>query len=882
MHWASYNTNQPPSVFAGNQLLGALVRLVPIPFRVVLLVWAADLAVRKTFPERLPITSAIKRQFWISREVCRAVFVGCCLAFAHAAYVSVFYIAGRTVGVWAPLSEPYGNALATPLPWVYPMFTALIASIDEELLFRLFAVALLMRLVGRRWVAVLVPAAAWAFLHSNYPQYPIYVRGLELTLVGVVYAAAMLRYGFAAPMIAHYGYNALVGTALLRGSDNLYLQWAGAGVVGVMFMPLIPCFLVLVRRKPLATNEEVLATSATDRPDSGGRGDAGHVRSTCYRPFATTPSRRLCTLAAVAVVAATTLVLDYAKGRDYFAEVRVTRKQAQAIADAFLEDKGVSTGRFRKEVEFWEDVSGDQFDYAYQQLGDEEFEPFCRAHLSGNVHWSVRYFVPPEKEEYFVAVLANGEVFNYTHVLPEDAPGAKLEQYEAVQRAEQYLRHDKGIDLADFRLVSASANELPSRTDHHLVWENASARIGQGSLRVSLIVRGDEAMDYGSFVEVPEEWLLAKARRKETLGNLMGRTFGFAIGCIAAGFMLVQFIRAIIRREVNWRVALIAGVAMGALQFVVVLNAGLFWAGYDPANKVWHYVAEKTFYMAVAPIGAFLAGVIWLATFEAFFRRGFPSVLPVQHWFGRPRVHQPVACVPPTTRRLPLRRAWGEALVVGFLIGMVAVAGEVLCERLDRQDLSPQTDTIAQGRDKPAAQMPVDEEAPELKVLGGYNAAVPGLACVLDNAEMTLVVLVGVAGAIGLCWRFCKKRWVYGLVLAAAVFIAAVSEPDVRQTLPIRLALCLLGSAIVTGGVYLIVLLVRWFLRANLPAYFVAGFVWQSLGDALEMVAAPNTFEQLNGAGVLGSLALIPGIGAALLVGAGRREEVTSRPRAPD
>jgi hypothetical protein len=75
---------------------------------------------------------------------------------------------------------------------------------------------------------VIVPAFLWSFLHSNYPQEPPYIRGIEIGLFGIVAGVVMLRWGILATLIWHYTVDAsLVGLFLLR-SNSLYFKVSGA------------------------------------------------------------------------------------------------------------------------------------------------------------------------------------------------------------------------------------------------------------------------------------------------------------------------------------------------------------------------------------------------------------------------------------------------------------------------------------------------------------------------------------------------------------------------------------------------------------------------------------------------------------------------------
>ncbi|MGA1198170.1 MAG: CPBP family intramembrane glutamic endopeptidase, partial [Candidatus Latescibacterota bacterium] len=172
----------------------------------------------------------------------RATLVGYGLAFTHLGYVTLFYLLGNEyLGVWAPadLAE-YNNTYSTLLPWIYPLSVGLIASTTEEFFFRLLAISLLIQWTGKRWIAVLIPAIVWAFLHSNYPQEPIFIRGLELTVVGVMFGVVFLRYGIWATVISHYVYNAFQGAYPMVQSDSSYFQISGSLVVAAIFIPALP------------------------------------------------------------------------------------------------------------------------------------------------------------------------------------------------------------------------------------------------------------------------------------------------------------------------------------------------------------------------------------------------------------------------------------------------------------------------------------------------------------------------------------------------------------------------------------------------------------------------------------------------------------------
>lgn len=116
----------------------------------------------------------------------------------------------------------------------------------------MFAVPLLKRYVRITWLALLLPAIVWAFLHSTYPVYPVYVRGIELTVVGLALGYVFLTEGILVTLVAHLGFNALLLSLPLLSSSNSWLQISGAAAI-VLALAAPFAFLLLLPKTPPAS-----------------------------------------------------------------------------------------------------------------------------------------------------------------------------------------------------------------------------------------------------------------------------------------------------------------------------------------------------------------------------------------------------------------------------------------------------------------------------------------------------------------------------------------------------------------------------------------------------------------------------------------------------
>ncbi len=174
---------------------------------------------------------------------------GYAVALAFLGYLTAFYLIGtRYLGVWIPAESPHSALLSTYAPWLVPALIALEASVSEELVLRLFAISFLKRFLKWTALALLVPAMVWAFGHSNYPVFPVYVRGIELTIAGLAFGWIFIRYGLLTMLVAHYAIDAiLIAMPLLGSSVGTYVGYGAAALVCAA-LPLLVPILAAVRR----------------------------------------------------------------------------------------------------------------------------------------------------------------------------------------------------------------------------------------------------------------------------------------------------------------------------------------------------------------------------------------------------------------------------------------------------------------------------------------------------------------------------------------------------------------------------------------------------------------------------------------------------------
>ena len=253
---ASYSTQIPYPVFIGIALAGTLLVAIVYGFIVLACAASGDHLARDLGLTPSRALGPVPRPSFVA-----ATLHGYSFAFFFLGYVTLFYLLGRRFfGVWMPSEGPFSEVLSTALPALAPIAISILAAVAEESVFRLFAIPFLRRVFGKflaprtaLWLALLLPAMVWAFAHSNYPVFPIWVRGVELTIAGVAFGLLFLHSGFLAVVIAHYVIDAVFLSTPLLGSKNP--TYVTSGIIAILLAAVPAIAAVFARRRALAPGD---------------------------------------------------------------------------------------------------------------------------------------------------------------------------------------------------------------------------------------------------------------------------------------------------------------------------------------------------------------------------------------------------------------------------------------------------------------------------------------------------------------------------------------------------------------------------------------------------------------------------------------------------
>lgn len=140
----------------------------------------------------------------------------------------MFFVAESYFGMWS-INDPQTSSLNLRFIWLYPV-VAWIAAFQEEAIFRLFGISIVYRITRSKWAAVILTSFVWSIGHAAYPLYPFYTRIWEVTLFGLLFGFAYLRYGFWTVVFAHAAANSLMTAVELITIEPSPIHIASAAV----------------------------------------------------------------------------------------------------------------------------------------------------------------------------------------------------------------------------------------------------------------------------------------------------------------------------------------------------------------------------------------------------------------------------------------------------------------------------------------------------------------------------------------------------------------------------------------------------------------------------------------------------------------------------
>ncbi len=174
---------------------------------------------------------------FLNRRVSGKIFLGYVVTLILIGLQAVITEIGRRYwGVWMEHSWKT-HFTSAYLPFISALVVGAYASLFEETTFRMFAISWGKKLFNNTALAVFAASVIWGFGHSSYIVYPMWFRGLEVSLIGLFLSFIYLRFGLLSTLVAHYAFNVFLSSSgYFLGKSHPFYFYSS---ITVLLLPFI-------------------------------------------------------------------------------------------------------------------------------------------------------------------------------------------------------------------------------------------------------------------------------------------------------------------------------------------------------------------------------------------------------------------------------------------------------------------------------------------------------------------------------------------------------------------------------------------------------------------------------------------------------------------
>jgi hypothetical protein len=457
------------------------------------------------------------------------------------------------------------------------------------------------------WIigAFIVQSLIFGAGHANYPMQPFYARLVELIIPSIAFGLLYLYFGLLPAIILHFAYD-VVWFALplfVASSPNIWIQQ-----LLVILLTLIPLWIVLwarLKKKALADQVPDALTNNAFQPP------APKVIVDDTPTSATQVMVKKSANIVFAVVGILSLLLwfGFTSFENGAPTLELSRAGAEKIADQELAGRQIELGPEWKKLSRVEAPLNLDDRFIWQEEGDSTYAELMDKYL-GTPYWRVRYAtfegdVADRAEEYFVNV-KRADKWEFSHILPEKAPGDSLDEQSARAIAEDELINKYDANPNELKFISATPSKLDNRTDWTFVWaDTANHPLKSGECRLVVNLAGSEVTNSVRTIHVPDEWSRAE-REKNNLINIIDIIMGagpFLILAVAFVFSIISWSR----KKFDVRLFLKIAVLLTVVVLINILNSWPNVTSMFVTAAPWMHQALITIIFSV--LGAIIVGM---------------------------------------------------------------------------------------------------------------------------------------------------------------------------------------------------------------------------------------------------------------------------------
>lgn len=240
-------------------------------------------------------------------------------------------------------------------------------------------------------------------------------------------------------------------------------------------------------------------------------------------------------------------------------------------------------------------------------------------------YWKVRNFSEGQEKETIMAFSAKGEPISFWLKLPEQEPGANLEESAARAIAEQGALGFMGERFKHYAAFESKVvRQATGRTDYTFIYQHQQLKVGEAQFRISVQIAGDKLVAIDTFKHIPEAFdqrfdkMRALNNHISQIANyLMMALLGLG-GLVGGGYWLYK------NHQLQWKKGLMPAAFVGfGLAAAVLSSLPMSWFNYDTTVSANTFLMQQIFGAGFLLVGSTLVFATIYSVAEGLSRMAF-------------------------------------------------------------------------------------------------------------------------------------------------------------------------------------------------------------------------------------------------------------------
>ena len=196
-----------------------------------------------------------------------------------------------------------------------------------------------------------------------------------------------------------------------------------------------------------------------------------------------------------------------------YLNISLTHEEAKEEAIQYLKSRGWDISGYTYAINYTKEGGswGHNTSYLFEVPANNDKEKIDEiTKLAAYHRWNMRWFKPPQKEEFQVSYTKDGSLTYFEHFIAETLAGDSLPQDIAFNMAKMFLKNMPSSDFVedDWIIKQKKIENKPNRVDHYFQWEHKKYKFENSTIRMSIRVRGSEVVRYHRWLDENEKFRL--------------------------------------------------------------------------------------------------------------------------------------------------------------------------------------------------------------------------------------------------------------------------------------------------------------------------------------------------------------------------------------